>query len=318
MVWNVQGTDSKKRISARKEVVRTYKPTVLALVETHMGGDHATKLGSILGYDGYSRVNAISFSGGIWVYWKTELVSVIPVFEHQQYITLEISRNGESPWFFSAVYASPDPSNRRALWDELQTFAQDNNHPWLLAGDFNEIRSLNERHGGDANMARRCKNFNNWIDNCELLELAFTGSSHTWSRGNSMETRQSARLDNSLCNADWGTLFEDAMVQHIPAFQSDHCPLFISPNGFVPLNAINIPFRFQACWLTHENFKEFVESNWPSNGIFPSRLNSLSSKLQDWNSNIFGDIFKRKKSLIARIGGCQRILSVERKSNLIK
>ncbi|XP_074306482.1 uncharacterized protein LOC141641732 [Silene latifolia] len=159
--------------------IPSYKPTVLALVETHMDGDHAIKIGNIIGYDGHSRVNVIGFRGGIWFYWKTDIVSIQPVTEHLQYMTLEISRNGEPPWFFSAVYASPDPSNRRELWVELEEFGRNNNRPWLLAGDFNETRTLSERHGGDDNMARRCNNFNNWIENCDLIDLAFTGAAHT-------------------------------------------------------------------------------------------------------------------------------------------
>ncbi|XP_074291073.1 uncharacterized protein LOC141617834 [Silene latifolia] len=318
MVWNVQGTRHKNKINVIKEVVRVYKPSVLSLVETHMGGDHAIKLGNILGYNGYSRVNAVGFSGSIWLYWKTGVVTVNPVREHPQYITIEIARNGEFPWFFSANYASPDPNNRQELWNELEAFARNNNRPWLIAGDINETSSLSERHGGDANMARRCQNFNNWIENCEFIELAFTGASHTWARGNTEETRKSARLDRALCNAEWGTLFEDVMVNHLPAVQSDHCPLLISPNGFAPLNAVNRPFRFQACWLTHERFKDFIESNWPTYGVFPTRLESLSRRLQDWNSEVFGDIFKRKRSLMARIGGCQRELSMGRQSHLIK
>ncbi|XP_074266599.1 uncharacterized protein LOC141589876 [Silene latifolia] len=286
MVWNVQGTGNKKKINANKEVVRIYKPTVLA--------------------------------GGIWLYWRKDVVTVTPIAEHQQFITVEISRNGELPWFFSAVYASLDPANRRQLWVELENFARHNNRPWLLAGDFNETRSLRERHGRDHNMARRCENFDNWIENCEFLELAFTGPSHTRARGNSVGTRQSARLDRALCNAYWGALFEDAMVRHVPIIQSDHCALFISPNGFVPLNAINRPFRFQACWLTHENFKEFVDESWPEEGIFTARLETLSQKLQTWNAEIFGNIFKQKKTLLACIEGCQRSLSLGRKSNLIK
>ncbi|XP_074318437.1 uncharacterized protein LOC141655247 [Silene latifolia] len=202
MVWNVQGTGSKNKIKAIKEIVRIYKPSVLALVETHMGGDHAVKLGKIIGYDGHSRVNSIGFSGGIWLYWRRDVVTVNPVREHAQFITVEIARNGEFPWFFSAVYASPDPTNRRELWLELENFARTNNRPWIMAGDFNETRSLTERHGGDSNMARRCERFNDWIENCDLIELAFAGPSHTWARGNSVETRQSARLDRALCNAD--------------------------------------------------------------------------------------------------------------------
>ncbi|XP_074318276.1 uncharacterized protein LOC141655076 [Silene latifolia] len=266
LVWNVQGTGSKRKISAIKEVTRLFRPTVIALVETHMNNDHAVKLGDIIGYRGQSRVNAQGFSGGIWLYWNTDIVSVSTVTEHHQYITIEIARNGEVPLFFSTVYASPDPTNRRELWRELENFARTNNRPWLLAGDFNETRHLNERHGVDANMARRCENFINWIDNCDLIELAFTGASHTWARGNTTETRQSARLD-------------------------------------------------RAC---HENVTEFVEENWPKEGIFPQKLSTLASKLKDWNHNIFGNIFRKKKKLMARIGGCQRELSLRRIPSLIK
>ncbi|XP_074293271.1 uncharacterized protein LOC141620249 [Silene latifolia] len=185
-----------------KELVKTYKPTIPALVETHMGGDHAENIQKIIGYEGHSRIDAVGFSGGIWVYWKTDIVNVVPVYEHSQFITLEVSRTGGVPWLFSAIYASPDPTNRRALWSELESFARRNNLPWLLAGDFNETRSLDERHGGDSNMARRCDKFNNWIENYELIELEFSGPAHTWARGNTPETRQSARLDRALCNAE--------------------------------------------------------------------------------------------------------------------
>ncbi|XP_074306361.1 uncharacterized protein LOC141641605 [Silene latifolia] len=179
MVWNVQGTRNKNKIAALKEVVKTYRPTILALVETHMSGDHAENIRKIIGYEGHSRIDAVGFSGGIWVYWKTDIVNVVPVYEHSQFITLEVSRTGGVPWLFSAVYASPDPTNRHALWSELESFAHVNNLPWVLAGDFNETRSLDERHGGDSNMARRCDKFNNWIENCELIELEFSGPAHT-------------------------------------------------------------------------------------------------------------------------------------------
>ncbi|KAK9714895.1 hypothetical protein RND81_06G128700 [Saponaria officinalis] len=134
----VQGTGSKNKINAIKEIVKIYKLPILALVKIHMGGDHAVKIGKIIGYNGQSRrVDAIGFSGGIWLYWRPELVYITPVTEHPQYITIEVARRGELPWLFSAIYASPNPINRAALWSELDQFASSNNIPWLLAGDFN-------------------------------------------------------------------------------------------------------------------------------------------------------------------------------------
>ncbi|XP_074314900.1 uncharacterized protein LOC141651074 [Silene latifolia] len=321
--WNINqvlslGTGNKNKINALKEIVRTYKPSIIALVETHMDGVHAIKIQKILGYIGHSRVDANGFSGGIWLYWKSEFVTVKPVKEHSQYITIEVSRNGEMPWFFSAVYASPNPSNRVELWTKLEQYARINNHPWLLASDFNETRSLAERHGGDQDMARRCNLFNNWIESCQLIEVEFSGPAHTWARGKSEATRQSARLDRALCNSEWSLMFSDASVRHLPAIQSDHCPLLISPNGFAPLNSVQRPFRFQAAWMTHENFSEFIASNWETNNNLVSQLSDLSEKLQHWNETVFGNIFRKKRELMARIGGCQRELSQGRQGHLIK
>lgn len=112
MVWNVQGAGSRTFMSALKDLVKTHQPNVLALVETHMGGAQAVKIASMLGYTGHSRVDAMGFSGGIWIYWRPEVVTVEPIIKHHQHITMDIKRVGAMPWYFTAIYASPDPSKR--------------------------------------------------------------------------------------------------------------------------------------------------------------------------------------------------------------
>ncbi|KAL9241036.1 hypothetical protein vseg_015196 [Gypsophila vaccaria] len=59
MVWNIQGTRNKNKVNALKEVVNRYKPSILALIETHMDGTHAENIRGILGYSGHSRSNPI-------------------------------------------------------------------------------------------------------------------------------------------------------------------------------------------------------------------------------------------------------------------
>ncbi|XP_074297469.1 uncharacterized protein LOC141628195 [Silene latifolia] len=120
MVWNFQGSSSKVKLAALKDIIRTHKPSVFALIETHMGGTHAEKIQKIVGYDSHTRVDAVGFRGGIWVYWRSDVVQVTPITHHEQYVTLEISRVNNIPWFFTTVYASPDPRNKRELWAELE------------------------------------------------------------------------------------------------------------------------------------------------------------------------------------------------------
>ncbi|XP_062021276.1 uncharacterized protein LOC133737799 [Rosa rugosa] len=67
------------------------------------------------------------------------------------------------------------------------------------------------------------------------------------------------------------------------------------------------PFRFQAMWLTHNEFPAFVTDTWNStHGNFVKKTADLSQALLHWNKNTFGNIFRRKKHLLARIGGIQK------------
>lgn len=318
MVWNVQGAGNRNLVSALKEIVRQHRPTVIALVETHMGGGQSLNIASSLGYTGHTRVDAMVFSGGIWVYWKTELVMVDPIIKHEQHITMEIKRVCAIPWYFSAVYASPDPTKRQDLWKELENFAKNHNLPWLIAGDFNDTRYPSERNSACIETQRRSHKFNEWIHDMDLIEVEFLGANHTWARGLTPETRKSARLDRALCNGDWGCRFTNAKVKHLPAIQSDHCPIFISPNGFAPLHNINKPFKFQAAWLKHESFKEFVESKWDTSRPLLSALSKLDEELQTWNKETFGNIFHQKKTLLARIARIQKNLSTRVDRGLMK
>ncbi|XP_021766594.1 uncharacterized protein LOC110731050 [Chenopodium quinoa] len=312
MVWNVQGAGSKEFIYALKEVIKVNKPNVFALVETHMGGQQAEKIASILGYTGHTRVDAHGFSGGIWVYWKSELVSVEPIVKHRQYITMDIKRVGETPWYFTAVYASPDPTKRNELWQELQNFANQHSKPWLLAGDFNETRFAWERSSSCHETTRRMALFNEWVQDMELLEVEFNDPSHTWARGNSISTRTSARLDRALCNGEWSLKFANAASKNLPAVRSDHCPVLISPNGFAPISNINKPFRFQAAWMTHEKFREFIEEKWDKDAPLIPHLQKIAAELQDWNQSVFHNIFRKKRILLARIAGVQKSLSEQK------
>ncbi|KAL2927302.1 Adenomatous polyposis coli protein 2 [Bienertia sinuspersici] len=65
MVWNAQGTGNREFIVASKEILLVNKPMVYALVETHMGGDHANKVAQMTKYSGHTRVDAQGYSGGI-------------------------------------------------------------------------------------------------------------------------------------------------------------------------------------------------------------------------------------------------------------
>lgn len=187
-----------------------------------------------------------------------------------------------------------------------------------MTGDFNETRSPSKRSGSCRETTRRSQAFTEQINDNQLLKVEFSGAHHTWAHGLTPKTRQSRRLDRALCNGSWSLRFEDAKVGHLPVVQFDHCLIFISANGFVPLNALNRPFRFQATWLTHEKFQSYVKDKWFSNEPLVSALSQLASDLQIWNKEVFGNLFIQKNTLLARTTGIQHVLSSRRDRGLIK
>ncbi|MCI06146.1 hypothetical protein A2U01_0027202, partial [Trifolium medium] len=52
--------------------------------------------------------------------------------------------------------------------------------PWLLAGDFNDIMSQDEKQGGALVNFRRCRLFQERVNDCKLLDLGAVGSKFTW------------------------------------------------------------------------------------------------------------------------------------------
>lgn len=85
------------------------------------------------------------------MFFRREVVDVSCYRSSSQHLTVEITKVGDTPWLFSATYASPESAIRGYLWRELKHIKNNYRGPWLLAGDFNEATSMNERVGVGGN-----------------------------------------------------------------------------------------------------------------------------------------------------------------------
>ncbi|RHN77611.1 putative RNA-directed DNA polymerase [Medicago truncatula] len=72
-----------------------------------------------------------------------------------------------------------------------------------------------------------------------------------------------------------------------------------------PHNGGNRPFRFEAAWLTHISFHTFLNNKWIRGRDFLNLLHDLTPNLKEWNQEVFGNIFKRKRELLSRLNGIQ-------------
>ncbi|XP_021771780.1 uncharacterized protein LOC110735912 [Chenopodium quinoa] len=211
-------------------------------------------------------------------------VSVVGFESHNQHLTVEIKKHGEDPWLFSTVYASPHSALKKQLRNALYHIKNIYSGPWLIAGDFNDTKSLSERNGS-------------------------SGLEHTWSKGNSPDTFKSTRLDRGLVNEAWQLRFEDGALRNLPKSRSDHCPILISTSGFAPIPASLKPFRFQAAWMNHEKVDAFVHASWDKVAPIIPFLRKFAYILNKWNNETFHNIFRKESELWARLEGIQKRLS---------
>lgn len=92
------------------------------------------------------------------------------------HIDVEINDvEGGDTWRFTGFYGHPDGRNRSASWNLLRQLSHDQSIPWVVVGDFNKITNSFEKKGGRLHSDRQMKEFREALEDCNLLDLGFTG-----------------------------------------------------------------------------------------------------------------------------------------------
>ena len=129
--------------------------------------------------------------------------------------------------------------------------------PWALMGDFNEVLSEDEKYGGNPICQRRVRAIKECMDDCNMMDLGFSGPKYTWTNKRELGNLIQCRLDRCWVNPGWKELYPEANVTHLARVNSDHCPLLLNLNPFLGSTA-DRPFRFQTIWLSHSDFPTVV------------------------------------------------------------
>lgn len=65
--WNVRGAGSTDFRRVFRDMKNSHNPDLVILNETRLSRDKASSVISNLGYEGFIKVDAMGFLGGIWI-----------------------------------------------------------------------------------------------------------------------------------------------------------------------------------------------------------------------------------------------------------
>lgn len=314
MSWNIRGASSKHVRRHVRDLIRRHHPTICCIYETHVPFSRVEKFWSSLGYRLLFSQEAHVHSGGIWILTCTMDITFTLIDTMRQAITFEL-RIRHAYWYCTSIYASPSFANRCSLWDHLMQVRGSLHGPWVLLGDFNEILYSFEVSGGNF-LPSRASLLATMMTSCNLMDLQATGGLFTWRKNIQFGGHIRKKLDRIMVDVDWQLAFPQALVQMLPQHGSDHNPLLLSCDKFKVSRAKL--FYFQAAWMNHPEYESLVQSSWTkTTGGVNIKLDAVRKQSLIFNRETFGNIFKRKRQIEARINGVHQELDSFPTSTLI-
>ncbi|XP_074265737.1 uncharacterized protein LOC141588181 [Silene latifolia] len=158
---------------------------------------------------------------------------------------------------------------------------------WILLS----VLSPEERLG-QQNRSTSMDDFENWVQDMELIALPLIERKFTW-----VNCRVANQIDKAFINCSWLTHFPNTKLWPLPKLVSDHYPLLVECDK---IKGVIRPFRSMDAWLHCPGFKDLIKSEWENMGDAPfhEKMKEIVGPIRKWNRNVFGDINVRTEELI--------------------
>ncbi|KAK8999771.1 hypothetical protein V6N11_065268 [Hibiscus sabdariffa] len=152
-----------------------------------------------------------------------------------------------------------------------------------------------------------------WKQLCDLN----LGDELTWILGGDFNVILSAeercgrlyeRLDRSVMNSKWKSIFMEAHVLHLDKLGSDHGPLVLRLSEDQTYTR-DRPFHFVNAWQEHPQFSDLLKSVWNNGEPLESNMGEFRRSTIGWNWEVFGNIHTRKNRIMRRLWGIDRALA---------
>ncbi|XP_013650079.2 uncharacterized protein LOC106354634 [Brassica napus] len=232
-------------------------------------------------------------------------------------ITVEVTWPSiQSKIIISAIYASNAIEDRIGLWKEIADLVSAHgldSKPWLILGDFNQIRAPTE-HSKPASLSmdKRMCDFNQCLLAASVDDLNYRGNTFTWWNKRKLDPI-AKKLDQALVNEDWYFEFPSSVAYFGSPEFSDHAVVSITLDPFI--DKIKKPFRFYNLIIKNPKFLDMICIAWFSMNVTGSAMYRVSRKLKlltktikDFSRENYSGIEKRTAQALEKLVNVQNIM----------
>ncbi|KAJ9538060.1 hypothetical protein OSB04_030793 [Centaurea solstitialis] len=314
---NCRGLGQSLKQAWVRDILKIHSPDVAGFQETKIKAWKDSQIRGLwgCGEGAYSFVESTGNSGGLLTTWDKKKFHCRFVVKDTHFLAVGGSWLGvEGDVGFINVYGPNIPSDRKTLWGKLSNVLCFEGVRWCVFGDFNEVRSKEERLNSEVNL-KGMEEFNEFIDKEELVEILMVCKLFTRVSDDGIKM---SKLDRFLASFDFCEFWSNLRVKVLERGRSDHAPILLEKDLS---DWGSKPFKFFDAWLKEDSLDGVVRDAWKidvSSGcldkVLRDKLKNVKLALKEWSKVNFGAIddqiskFKneceRLESLASSSGWC--------------
>jgi exonuclease III len=257
-IWNIRGLNKASRIKCLNDFIMNNKLDFVGIQETKKPDFPSNLLNLIDRRMEWIVLPARGTAGGILVGLKAEVFEVMEWKLYDYCVSVIVKNQLDSMvWRLIVTYGSPYEEKKIEYITELHSVMSNWDGPTLIGGDFNLVRSQNEKSNGVINYGH-AELFNEWVNRWGLIENKDSCRYFTWSNNHACPIM--TVLDRIFVSTEWDIKYPMASVTLLSRCVSDHSPLLIQFGDKRKIG--DQVFKFKKWWLEVEGFDELVAKAW--------------------------------------------------------
>ena len=182
LCWNVRGLNAARKWDSVRNKVTDANCEIACFHETKKVSFQPAFIRKILlvSFDNFLFVPSKGASRGLLVAWKSALFGGILKFSNRFALMIQFTskHNGYS-WNLTNIYGPCTRDGKREFTDWLKSVDFNQEEDWILLGDFNMYRHLENRNRPGADHVDMFL-FNSTISHLGLIEIPLQGNKYTW------------------------------------------------------------------------------------------------------------------------------------------